>query len=218
MSTVLRRRRTRPLQPRDQVFGQRAPGNSFLHRAPAGLKVTVLAAVALGVMIIREPQLNLAVLAAVIIVSAAARIPAGMLLTLLRRIWLLLAAMLAAQLAFNDLVTGLEVFSRVLAGLFSAHLLILSTTTHELLGVFRALLKPLRLLGVPTGKIVLAALVTLRAIPYLADQFYLAGQQARARGLERSIRARTVPVLLSAVAYARDTGRALCARGIEEIN
>ena len=48
----------------------------------------------------------------------------------------------------------------------------------------------------------------------LAGSFAEVGDAARARGLERSVRARTIPVVLSAVAYARRTGDALAARGL----
>lgn len=212
------RRRPRPLRPRDQVFGLTAPGSSFLHRAPAGLKVAVLAVVLVAVIVVREPAVSLMTIMGVVVLAAAARISARLLLILLRRVWILLAAVLAAQLILNDPATALEVMTRVLAGLLAAHLMILTTPTQALLGVFRVIVAPLRLLGARPGRIVLAALVMLRAIPYLADQFHLAERQARARGLERNIRARTVPVLLAAVAYARDTGRALSARGIEQLD
>lgn len=213
-----RRRRPRPLRPRDQVFGQQAPGNSFMHRAPAGIKLAGLAGALITVMMLREPTVSLAVILLTVILAAASGIRVRVLLNLLKRVWILLVAILAAQLAFNDLLTGAEVMSRVLAGLLAAHLMILTTSTQELLSVLRVLLGPLRLVGIRPGRIVLAALVMLRAIPYLADQFSLAGQQARARGLERNLRARVVPVLLVAMVYARDTGRALCARGIEDID
>lgn len=213
-----RRRRPRPLRPRDQVFGRTAPGSSFLHRLPAGAKVTALAAVLLVVLVARELAVSAAVIGGVVLLAAIARIRAGLLLSLLRRVWILLVAVLAVQLLLNDPATAAEVITRVLAGLLAAHLMVLTTPTQELLAVFGVLISPLGWVGLAPGKTMLAALVMLRAIPYLADQFHVAERQARARGLERSIRARVVPVLLAAVAYARDAGRALAARGIEQID
>lgn len=213
-----RRRRPRPLRPRDQVFGRTAPGSSFLHRVPAGAKVAALAVVLIVVLVAREFVVNTAVIGGVVVLATIARIRAGLLLSLLRRVWILLIAVLGVQLLLNDPVTAAEVITRVLAGLLAAHLMVLTTTTQELLAVFGILVSPLRWVGLAPGKVVLAAMVMLRAIPYLADQFHMAERQARARGLERSIRARVVPVLLAAVGYARDTGRALSARGIEQID
>lgn len=211
-------RRRRPLRSRDQVFGRTAPGSSFLHRVPAGVKVAALAVVLIVVLVARELVVNAAVIGGVVVLAAIARIKTGSLFSLLRRVWILLIAVLGVQLLLNDPVTAAEVITRVLAGLLAAHLMVLTTTTQELLAVFAVLFSPLRWVGLAPGKVVLAAMVMLRAIPYLADQFYLAERQARARGLERSIRARVVPVLLAAVVYARDTGRALSARGIEQID
>lgn len=176
-----------------------------------------MAATAILVMAVRDPAVSAAVVAGIIVLAVGARVPLRMLLVLLRRIWLLIAAVLLAQLIFNDVATGLEVITRVLAGVLAAQLMILTTSVPELLRVFSALLRPLRLIGLRPGRIVLAAMVMLRAVPYLADQFRVAEQQARARGLERDLRARTVPVLLAAVAYARDTGKALAARGIDDV-
>ncbi len=214
---MTRRRRPRPLRPRDQVFGRTAPGNGFLHRAPAWSKVLGLAAVTLAVLLVRDPTLSLGAGVGVLVLAAAAGISPLSVLRLLRRIWLLLAAVLAAQLLFNDLAAAAEVLSRIVACLLGAQLLILTTRPNELLGVFRALLAPLRLMGISPGRIALAGLIMLRAIPHLADLSHLAQRQAQARGLERSIRARTVPLLTGAVDYARDTGRALAARGIDEV-
>lgn len=216
--TRMRRRTPRPLPRRDEVFGRTAPGVGFLHRTPAGLKLLGLAALTLVVLLVRQPLLSLAVIGGLLVLRAAARVPAGMLLSLLRRIWILLAAVLAAQLIFNDPVTAAEVLSRILACLLAAQLMILTTPPMALLEVFRTLLRPLRPLGAKPGRAALAALVMLRSIPYLADLSALAGRQARARGLERDLRARTVPLLLGAVAYAQDTGRALAARGIDDLD
>lgn len=212
-----RRRRPRPLRARDQVFGRTAPGNGILHRTPAWAKVAVLAAVTVTVLILRSPAVSLGVVVAVLLLGAAAGVPPVKVLRLLRRIWLLLAAVLAAQLLFNDLAGAGEVLSRIIACLLGAQLLILTTRPNDLLGVFRTLVLPLRWVGLSPGRIALAGLVMLRAIPYLADLAHLAHRQAQARGLEHSIRARTVPLLTGSVDYARDTGRALAARGIDQV-
>lgn len=211
-------RRGKPLRARDQVFGQQVPGNSFLHRTPAGVKLACLAAALIVVMIMREPLVNLSMLLLVLVMAAIARIPAARLFGLLRRVWLLFAVILIAQLIFNDLASAAEMLTRMLAALMGAHLMILTTPIPALLAVVRVLVSPLRVVGLEPGKVVLAAMVMLRAIPYLADQLYLAQRQAKARGLERSIRARVVPVVLASVLYARDTGRALSARGIDTID
>ncbi|WP_120003087.1 energy-coupling factor transporter transmembrane component T family protein [Nesterenkonia muleiensis] len=211
------RRRPRPLRPREQVLGRRAPGDGFLHAAPAGAKVAGLAILTLVVVLTREPLVNGIIGVLILVTATAARVPLGMLLSLLRRLWVLLAVLAAVQLIFNDPQTAAEVLSRILVCLLAAQLLLLSTEPTDVVGVLRRILTPARIIGVRPGAVALAGLIMLRSIPYLADRFHLAGQQARARGLERDLRARTVPLLLGTVDYARDTGRALSARGIEEV-
>jgi biotin transport system permease protein len=211
------RRRPRPLRPREQVLGRRAPGGSFLHQVPSGAKVLVLALVTATVLLARDPLVSAGVVGVVLVAAVAAHIPLLMLLVLIRRLWLVLLVLVVLQLMLNDLLTGAEVLSRILACLLAAQLLLLTTEPADLVTVLRRILVPLRPLGVRPGRVALAALIMLRAIPYLADLFQLGGQQARARGLERDLRARTVPLLLGAVDHARNTGRALNARGIEEV-
>ncbi|NDK31050.1 CbiQ family ECF transporter T component [Nesterenkonia haasae] len=210
------RLRRRPLRPREQVLGRRAPGDSFLHRAPAGAKVLVLALVTVVVLLLRDPLVGVAVVGLVLGLTLLARIPVLMLLVLIRRLWIVLAVLAVLQWILNDPATGTEVLARILACLLAAQLLLLTTDPVELVGVLRRVLQPLRFLGLRPGRVALAALIMLRAVPYLADSFHMGAQQARARGLERDLRARTVPLLLGAVDHARNTGRALNARGIEE--
>ena len=211
------RRRPRPLPAREQVLGRRVPGNGFLHRSPAGLKVALLALFTALVLVAREPVVSAGGVVLVLLTALAAQVPLRMLLALLRRLWLLLLVLAALQLLLNDPLTGAEVLSRILATLLAAQLLILTTAPAELVAVLRVLLAPLRVLGLEPGRVALAALVMLRSIPFLADQFRMAGRQAAARGLERNLKARTVPLLLGAVEHARDTGRALSARGIDQV-
>ncbi|GFZ92160.1 hypothetical protein GCM10011359_21800 [Nesterenkonia alkaliphila] len=199
------------------MLGRRAPGNGFLHRSPAGLKVAMLALFTALVLVAREPVVSAGGVVLVLLTALAAQVPLRMLLALLRRLWLLLVVLAALQLLLNDPLTGAEVLSRILATLLAAQLLILTTAPAELVAVLRVLLAPLRVLGLEPGRVALAALVMLRSIPFLADQFRMAGRQAAARGLERNLKARTLPLLLGAVEHARDTGRALSARGIDQV-
>ncbi|WP_150462787.1 CbiQ family ECF transporter T component [Nesterenkonia ebinurensis] len=211
------RRRPRRLRAREQVLGRRAPGSGLLHRSPAGLKVAALAVFTAVILVVREPVVSAGGVVLVLLTALAVQVPLRMLLALLRRLWLLLLVLIVLQMLLNDPLTAVEVLSRILAALLAAQLLILTTEPVELVGVLRVLLTPLKIFGVRPGRAALAALIMLRSIPFLADQFHQAGQQAAARGLERSLRARTVPLLLGAVERARDTGRALSARGIDQV-
>ena len=56
----------------------------------------------------------------------------------------------------------------------------------------------------------------LRSIPFIAGAYSDVRDSARARGLERNPRALILPVFITTVAFARQTGDALAARGLGE--
>lgn len=199
---------------RQQFLGRYLPGDGWLHRTPAGAKFAGLAALSLVVLLARSPWVSLASLGLVLLLGTSARIPLRELVSPVRRVWLIVAFIVVFHLVFSDPVTALRVVSTILACVLAAGLLMLTTPVAVLLAVFAALARPLRLLGVDPDRVALTAALMVRSLPYLADLTAVTGDSARARGLERNLRARTVPVLLGAVKYATDTGRALDARGL----
>ena len=77
-------------------------------------------------------------------------------------------------------------------------------------------LGPLRIFGVRPDRVALTFSLAIRAIPSMLEVGRETADAARARGLERSPRARLVPFVLRAVAQAERTGEALAARGLDE--
>jgi biotin transport system permease protein len=90
----------------------------------------------------------------------------------------------------------------------------LTTPTDEMVAVISRALRPFRRVGVNPDAVALAFSLMLRAIPATAEIADETRQAARARGLERSARARLVPLVIRVVARARMTGEALHARGV----
>jgi biotin transport system permease protein len=96
----------------------------------------------------------------------------------------------------------------------AAGVVTLTTRTEDLLDVIERALRPLP--RVDSERIGLVLILTIRAIPVLA-QFAGEVQQARrARGLERSVRAFAVPLVLRTIGHADRLGDALIARGIDD--
>lgn len=199
---------------RQQFLGRYLPGDGWLHRTPPGAKFAGLAALSLVVLLARSPWASLAVLGLVLLLGVSARIPLRALVSPVRRVWLIIAFIALFHLVFSEPVTALRVVSTILACVLAAGLLMLTTPVTGLLAVFAALARPLRAFGADPDRVALTAALMVRSLPYLADLTAVTGDSARARGLERNLRARTVPVLLGAVKYATDTGRALDARGL----
>lgn len=109
---------------------------------------------------------------------------------------------------------GVEVIADLLALIFAASAVTASTRASDMLETISFALRPLERFGVDTERIALTFSLAIRMIPAvqeLASDTLLA---ARARGLERSPRARTVPLVIRTVSQAQLTGQALAARGI----
>ena len=113
-------------------------------------------------------------------------------------------------------VTAWRVVAGILATVLAANLLTATTELERLLDGLAGLIVPLRRVGADPERFALTVSLMLRSIPFVIGAFDDVRDAARARGLERNLRARTLPVMIATVAYARHTGEALAARGLGE--
>lgn len=122
------------------------PGDSPLHRAPAGLKLALFAAWALAVTL--APPTPWTAGAAVGMALAAyltgfgPRRGAAMLGRDLRALWVFYAFLFAAQWLFADLTAAALMVGRVLGLVLAAQVLTRTTRIAELVGVAEAVLSP----------------------------------------------------------------------------
>lgn len=192
------------------------PGDSWLHRAPLWAKFTGVVAAGAASFVLLDWRASAAALAAVVL----AWLSAGLGARRLAASWRLVLPLAVVLFAFQCWQQGPAVAGRIVANLLlcfvAAGVLTATVPLQDLLDAVASLARPFRRLGVDPERFALAIAIMVRSIPVLAGSFAEVGDAARARGLERSVRARTVPVVLSAVAYARRTGDALAARGLGE--
>ncbi|GAA2834794.1 biotin transport system permease protein [Leucobacter komagatae] len=109
---------------------------------------------------------------------------------------------------------GLEVIADILALILAASAVTASTRASDMLDTISWALTPLERFGVDTERVSLTFSLAIRMIPAVQELARDAEQAARARGLDRNLRARTVPLVLRTVSQAQLTGQALAARGI----
>lgn len=109
---------------------------------------------------------------------------------------------------------GFEVVGDLFTLILAASAVTASTRASELLDTVSWAIRPLGRLGLDTDRVALGFSLAIRAIPSVQELSRETLDAARARGLERSLRARTVPLVLRTVAQAHLTGEALAARGI----
>ena len=192
------------------------PGTSLIHRAPLLLKFLLVFACGIASFLVVDWRVSLAVLAVLcglfLLTGAGAR-------RLVRAIRPLLPVLLVIG-AFQWWQLGADIAARIVLNILvcvvAASLLTATTPVQRLLdGIVRAA-RPFRRLGADPERFALTIGVMLRSIPYIAGTFADVRDSARARGLERNPRALVLPVFITSVAYARQTGEALAARGLGE--
>ncbi|MCQ2000819.1 energy-coupling factor transporter transmembrane component T [Arthrobacter zhaoxinii] len=197
------------------LLGAYRPGTSPVHTAPLGLKAAALVVLSVAVLVLRSPV----VLAVAVVLVVAGYTVARLLRTSwqpLRSMWPILALLGAFQWWASGAEAAVMVTGNIVVCVTAARLLTLTTPLQDLLEGLVSLARPLRPLGADPERFGLTLALMLRSIPFLLGSARDVRESAMARGLERNPRALTVPVVIRAVAYARQTGDALAARGIGE--
>jgi biotin transport system permease protein len=199
---------------RGELLGIHRPGDTFLHRRSAGTKLLALLLASTAVVVVRGP------VSAVVFVGVGVGLLAwsGARLDVTLRAMrglLLMALVLGAWTAWQSgWPRAVEVVGDLVALILLATTLTVTTPVDEVMDAVVAGLRPFRRLGVDPEAVGLAFSLMLRAIPSTLTLAEEARDAAVARGLERSPRARLVPLVVRVVARARETGDALHARGV----
>jgi biotin transport system permease protein len=192
------------------------PGNSLIHRSPLALKFLLVFACGLASFIVVDWRVSAAVSAGLcglfLLTGAglkrlwgAVRPLAPVLLVIGLFQWWQLGAPTAARIVLNILVC-----------VVAASLLTATTRVQKLLDGVVAAASPFKRFGADPERFALTIGIMLRSIPYIAGTFADVRDSARARGLDRNPRALILPVFITSVAFARQTGEALAARGLGE--
>lgn len=196
------------------LLGAHVPGDTLLHRLPAGAKLLLVLVAGVALLVLRGPVPALAGLA--LSFGLLAWAGAGLRLTLraLRGV-LVVALLLGAWQAWQSgWPAAVEAVGDLVALVLVATVLTVTTPLDELLDTLTRALRPLRPLGIDPERVALAFSLMIRAVPGTLELAEETRQAALARGLERSPRARLVPLVIRVVARAHETGDALHARGI----
>lgn len=197
-------------------LGMYRPGNTLLHRLPAGPKLGLLAAYGIVTVVVSGPWSAIGFLAFSLLLVAWARMPLRPVLKSLRPLLLVIVVIGAFQVWQRGWPTAIHVIGDLLA-LFIAALVFTGTTRVDaMLDAITRGLGPFRRVGVNPEKVALAFSLMIRAIPGILEIAHETRAAAKARGLERSPRALLVPMAIRTVAQAYDTGAALHARGIAD--
>jgi biotin transport system permease protein len=192
-------------------------GTSPVHRAPAGLKLAVLAA--LGVTLFATDRLELVTGAFVLVVALGllgARLPTRSLTSQIRSVWIWLAALFGFHLLVTGPLVGAVAVLRLLTLVVAAAVVTATTRVTALVAVIEWLASPLRAFGVRPARIGLVIAMTLRFIPLVADRAARLREAQAARGADRLRLGLVVPLLVQVLRMATTVGEALDARGADD--
>lgn len=194
------------------------PGTTLVHRAPAGLKLAVLAALGVALFATARPELVAAAL--VLVLSAGllgARLPRRVLTSQVRPIWIWLVALFGFHLLVTGPLIGAVAVLRLLTLVAAAAVVTATTRVTALVAVIEWLTSPLQVFGVRPARIGLVIAMTLRFIPLVADRAARIREAQAARGADGVRLGIAVPLLVQVLRMATTVGEALDARGAADV-
>ncbi|MFI9407972.1 energy-coupling factor transporter transmembrane component T family protein [Nocardia sp. NPDC052316] len=199
------------------MIGLYRPGDSLLHRLPAGVKLLLLiVSIVTATVFVRSP-IQVGVVGVVVAgLFALARIPFGVAVAQLRpMVWMLLI-IAVFQVLITSPARAVVVCGVLLISVALAALVTLTTRVTDLLDTVTRALGPLRRVGVDPERVGLLLALAIRCVPLLAGIVHEVGEARRARGLQWSMTALVTPVLVRALRTADAMGDALAARGVDD--
>jgi biotin transport system permease protein len=198
------------------VIGLYVPGTSGVHRAPAGVKLGVLAVLLLALTWAPSPWVLVVGAGVVVLTVALSGVGVRAVAAQVRPLLWVLVPVAALQAWLAGPVTAARVAVGLLLAVAAAAVVTLTTRTEDLLDAIVGMLRPLRRLGVEPDRVALVLALAVRTVPVLAGLGAEVRAARAARGAERSVRAFAVPFVIRSLRYADRLGEALAARGVDD--
>ncbi len=186
--------------------------DTWVHRVPAGLKLAGVIALGSVVFMIDDFALIGIALALVVLLFIAAQVPADVAWRQFRVAVPVLLIIFAAQLWLATWQFAVLVVVRFALLIGAASLVSLTTRTSAMIRALETFLAPLGKLGVDVGKISLTLAMAIRFIPEVIRITREVREAQRVRGLETSLFAVAMPVIIRLLRAADDVADAIEAR------
>lgn len=199
------------------MIGLYRPGDSLLHRMPAGLKLLLLIlSIVAATVFVRTPLEVGVVVVLVGLLFVVAAIPWRVAVAQLRPVVWMLLIIAVFQVLITSPARAVVVCGVLLISVALAALVTLTTRVTDMLDTVSRALGPLRRVGVDPDRIGLLLALAIRCIPLLTGIVQEVAQARKARGLQWSMTALAAPVLVRALRTADAMGDALVARGVDD--
>ena len=191
------------------------PGDSLIHRIPAGTKLVFLFAGSIALFAVSNIPLHVGELLAIAGLFHVARLPWRAVLRQLRTALLFMVPIFLFHVFITDWVLGLETVLRILALLLFAVLVTLTTKLSDMIDILERAFRPLAYLGINPSKASIMLSMVIRFIPLMMREAQEILEAQRARGLDRNAIAVLVPLLIKTLKMADDLSDAIDARGYD---
>lgn len=192
------------------------PGNSILHRMPAGVKLLAFGVIAIAVSILATTAIGLGIATALTICLYFIG-GFGLREILLQALvikWVIVV-MLLSQLIFLPTATALTNTGRVVVVVVLAALLTLTTRVPAVLDSVERGLALVRHVGGNPAAVALVLALTITAIPVIGSFARDIREAQRARGVRVGPQTAVVPLLVLSLKHADELAEALAARGVD---
>lgn len=196
--------------------GLYVPGTSLLHRARPGAKLLGLLVCTTALLIVASPVGVAVGFAAVVAAAAGARLGLRWLAGQFWSLRFIIVLLGVVQVLVNGAETAIVVVGNLVVAVVAAAVVTATTRTTDMMNTVVAGVRPLRRFGVDPERVGLMFSLALRSIFVVGDIVREVGEARRARGLDRSLRALLVPVVVRTVGHGERLGEALVARGLDD--
>ncbi|MEV1177289.1 energy-coupling factor transporter transmembrane protein EcfT [Nonomuraea sp. NPDC049784] len=198
------------------LTGAFVPGDSPLHRLPPGVKLAGLALACTALVLLRSP-LSLAGAAVVVAgLYALSGVGVAAAWAQVKPVRWFAVMLFGMQWAVVDLQGAMSATLRVVLAVALAGLVTLTTRVSAMMSTLERCLAPARFVGLDPFRLSLLLSLTVRSVPVVAGLATRVREAQRARGVERSLRAFAVPLVVSSLRHADALGEALSARGLDD--
>jgi len=188
---------------------------TWLHRIPAGLKLLVLAAAGAAVFLTDDTRILGGLVAFAVLLPVSAWLPAKPLFKQIMPALVLIAALAAFHIATGDPRDAFLVSARLGTVILLAAALTFTTRVSAMVDALERVLTPLKCIGADPAKAGFTLALAIRFIPVLFTMIAEIREAQKARGLEGSVFAVVMPLLVRTLRMADDLAEAIAARGYD---
>ncbi|MBB4930112.1 biotin transport system permease protein [Lipingzhangella halophila] len=197
------------------VLGLYLPGDSVLHRTPAGVKLLALLGAVTAVVVLGDPWIAVGAAVGCALLYPLCGLRAGHAWRILRPLLPFLVLIVLFQMLGGDALVAVRTCAQLVLAVLLSGLVTFTTRVSTMLALFERVARPLRFAGVRPDRLALVLALTIRALPMVAAAWHASREAYLARGLRGRPHLMVVPVIVGLVRSAEAMGDAMTARGLD---